>query len=366
MTWDGAPSVRTWDIWTHSYLILGLLEVHRHFREPRYLDAARRIGDLCSHTLAEGGIDITELGNHHGMSATVLMDPAVELYFATGDRVTSSWRNACWRRPTATAAGLLTRALAGADASEIATGKAYQLIWNLVGIAKLHRATGDPLSRGGRARVAQHPRPSPHARRRAVGRRRRIARAKCSIRPACSVRRAMSRPVRPWPGSNSTASCSRSPAMRAHTEEIERTAYNDLLGAQAPDGEDWCYYVFPNGRRVHTTYWRCCKSSGAMALEELPDWPTASAATALGVNCSAGRAALRAADAGRSRCAANRLSVRRRRSTLRVAPRAPRASRCACAFPPGRDGATLQVTATRRSTSRPAQFARRRARVARG
>src|SRR5688572_28125455 len=38
----------------------------------------------------------------------------------------------------------------------------------------------------------------------------------------------------------------------------------------APNGEDWCYYSFPNGRRVHTTYWRCCKSSGAMALEELP------------------------------------------------------------------------------------------------
>ena len=54
-------------------------------------------------------------------------------------------------------------------------------------------------------------------------------------------------------------------------EEIERSAYNDLLGAQAPNGEDWCYYVYPNGRRVHTTYWRCCKSSGAMALEELPD-----------------------------------------------------------------------------------------------
>ena len=52
--------------------------------------------------------------------------------------------------------------------------------------------------------------------------------------------------------------------------EIERSAYNDLLGAQAPNGEDWCYYVFPNGKRVHTTYWRCCKSSGAMALEELP------------------------------------------------------------------------------------------------
>jgi hypothetical protein len=55
-----------------------------------------------------------------------------------------------------------------------------------------------------------------------------------------------------------------------YAEEIERTAYNDLIGAQAPNGEDWCYYSFPNGRRVHTTYWRCCKSSGAMAVEELP------------------------------------------------------------------------------------------------
>ncbi len=54
-----------------------------------------------------------------------------------------------------------------------------------------------------------------------------------------------------------------------YAEEIERTAYNDLLGAFAPNGEDWCYYSFPNGKRVRTTYWRCCKSSGAMALEEL-------------------------------------------------------------------------------------------------
>jgi hypothetical protein len=62
-----------------------------------------------------------------------------------------------------------------------------------------------------------------------------------------------------------------------YAEEIEVAAYNDLLGAQAPNGEDWCYYSFPNGKRVYTTYWRCCKSSGALALEELP-------ALAYGVN----------------------------------------------------------------------------------
>lgn len=88
-----------------------------------------------------------------------------------------------------------------------------------------------------------------------------------------------------------------------YAQEIERCAYNDLLGAQAPNGEDWCYYSFPNGRRVFTTYWRCCKSSGAMALEELPE--VAYAVGALGtvaVNFyCAGTAVLHTPAAGRLR-----------------------------------------------------------------
>jgi DUF1680 family protein len=269
-TWDGAPSVRTWDIWTHSYLILGLLEAHRHFAEPRYLQAARRIGDLCWRTLIEDGIDITELGNHHGMSATVLMDPAVELYFVTGEQryldLALHILEQANRNPDL---ALLTRALAGSDASEIATGKAYQLAWNLVGLAKLHKATGNPdfrravdnlwrsirenhLSLGGgpwggvahRSREVFNPAGffSPYA-----------YVETCSTLAWIQLNREL-------------LAITDEPK---YAEEIERSAYNDLLGAQAPDGEDWCYYSFPNGRRVHTTYWRCCKSSGAMAIEEL-------------------------------------------------------------------------------------------------
>ena len=270
-TWDGAPSVRTWDIWTHAYLLLGLIEAMRVLQEPRYLDAARRIGDLCWRTLVDGGIDINDLGNHHGMSATVLMDPATELYFATGEQryldlalyvLSSADRNP--------ALALLSHALAGADAAEIATGKAYQLAWNLVGLAKLHRATGNAryreavdglwrsirdhhLTLGGgpwggvahRSREVFNPTGvfSPYA-----------YVETCSTLAWIQLNREL-------------LAITGSPV---YAEEIERAAYNDLLGAQAPDGEDWCYYVFPNGRRVHTTYWRCCKSSGAMALEELP------------------------------------------------------------------------------------------------
>ncbi|MEA3180568.1 MAG: uncharacterized protein QOI59_4091 [Gammaproteobacteria bacterium] len=271
LTWDGAPFARTWDIWTHCYLILGLLEVHRHFPNARYLEAACRIGDLCWDTLTRGGIDITDLGNHHGMSATVLVDPALELHFATDDRryldLALLVLEQAERNPRH---ALLTQALAGADASEIATGKSYQILWNLVGLAKLYRATGDAtylraaenlwrnirechLTLGGgpwggvahRSREVFNPGAvfSPFA-----------YVETCSTMAWIQLNRELLRIT----------------GHAAYAQEIERSAYNDLLGAQAPNGEDWCYYSFPNGKRVHTTFWRCCKSSGAMALEELP------------------------------------------------------------------------------------------------
>lgn len=270
-TWDGAPGKRTWDIWTHSYLVLGLLEVYKHFPDIRHLEAARKIGDLCWQTLNEAEINITDLGNHHGMSATVLLDPAVELFIVTGEKKYLDLAMLIVKqsdeRPEL---NLLSQALAGTDAAEISTGKAYQLCWNLVGLAKLHKATGETkylkavqnvwgtirlhhLTLGGgpwggvahRSReVFNHPGVfSPDA-----------------YIETCSTLS--------WIQLNRELLAITNDAKYA--EEIERSAYNDLLGAQAPNGEDWCYYSFPNGKRVYTTYWRCCKSSGAMALEELP------------------------------------------------------------------------------------------------
>ena len=270
-SWNGEPSVRTWDIWTHAYLVLGLLEAHRHFAEPRWLDAARRIGDLCWHTLTEGGIDITELGNHFGLSATVLLDPAMELHAATGEaRYLELAKRVLAQANAHRDLALLPRIQAGADAAEIATGKAYQLAWNLVGLAKLYKATGEAAYRDALQRMWQSIR-TQHL---TLGggpwggvahRSREVFNAPGAFSPYGYVETCSSLA---WIQLNRELLLIEGDPKYA--EEIERTAYNDLLGAQAPNGEDWCYYVFPNGRRVHTTYWRCCKSSGAMALEELP------------------------------------------------------------------------------------------------
>ncbi len=270
-TWDGAPGQRTWDIWVHSYLILGLLEAGRALAHPAYVAAARKIGDLCWQALSTGGIDITSLGNHHGLSATVLLDPAVELYLETRDAKYLELAKLIVKQASeAPALELLPQALAGTDAAFIATGKAYQLSWNLVGLAKLHKATGEPAY----LQAAQQVWESIRQHHLTLGggpwggvahRSREVFNPPQVFSPYGYVETCS---TFSWIQLNRELLALTGEAKYA--DEIEKSAYNDLLGAQAPEGDNWCYYSFPNGKRVYTTYWRCCKSSGPWALEELP------------------------------------------------------------------------------------------------
>ena len=165
---------------------------------------------------------------------------------------------------------LLKQALAGTDAAEISTGKAYQICWNMVGIAKLHKVTGNAQY----LRAAQNIWASIREYHLTLGggpwggvglRSREVFNHQSVFSPHGYVETCS---ILSWIQLNRELLLITGDAKYA--EEIEIAAYNDLLGACAPNGEDWCYYSFPNGKRVYTTYWRCCKSSGAMALEELP------------------------------------------------------------------------------------------------
>lgn len=270
-SWNGEPALRTWDIWTHAYLLLGLMEVHRCFGQVRHLDGARRIADLCWRVFCEQGLDITSVGNHHGMSATVLLDPAAALYLETGEpRYLELAERILEQANAQPRLALLDRALAGVDPSEIATGKAYQLCWNLVGLARLYRATGREDLR--RALDLQWQAIRDHHLSLGGGpfggighRSREVFNPAGVFDPEAYIETCS---VLAWIQLNRELLAITGDVR--HAEEIERSAYNDLLGAQAPNGEDWVYYSFANGRRIHTNYWRCCKSSGAMALEELP------------------------------------------------------------------------------------------------
>jgi DUF1680 family protein len=269
-SWDGAPARRTWDVWVHACLLGGLLAVHECRGDEPALAAARRIGDLAWQTFVERGLDITECGNHHGLSATVLLEPLVRLYEASGDerhlQLAEAIVGQADRRPEL---GLVRRVLAGADAAEIGTGKAYQLLWTAAGLARLYRANGDAALLGAalaiqRSVATQHLTPGGGPWGGVAHRSREVFNAPGFFSPQGFVETCA---TLAWLQLNRELLAATGDAR--HAEAIELSAYNDLLAAAAPGGEDWCYYSFPNGRRVHTTAWRCCKSSGALALEEL-------------------------------------------------------------------------------------------------
>ncbi len=303
-TWDGSPSVRTWDI--------------------------------------------THLGNHHGLSATVLLDPVVELHFATQDGKYLDLAKLIVKQADERAElNLFSRALAGADAAEIGTGKSYQLTWNLVGFAKLYKATRHERY----LKAATQGWESIHEHHLTLGggpwggvglRSREVFNPKGVFSPYGYVETCA---TFSWIQLNRELLEITGDAKYA--EEIERSAYNDLLGAQAPNGEDWCYYSFPNGQRVHTTYWRCCKSSGAMALEELPAAAYTPTAAGISINLyGPGEAAFTTHQAGVVTLAQETRYPLDGAIRIRVTPDRPAELTIQARIPAWARGATVEVNGT--------------------
>lgn len=258
-----------WDVWVTACLMNGLLEVNRHFPDARYVESVRRLADLCWHTFAERGVEITRLGLFSGICATILLEPVADLYTLTGEpRYLDLARLIISRADARPEFGLVQKSLAAADVQTIAEGKAYELCWQYSGVIRLYRATGDEqylrmvenvwkdiwqrhLTLGG----------GPWG---GVGVHREVFNRADFFSPYGYVETCS---VMAWMHLNSELLSLTGRAVYA--EELEKSAYNSLLTAQHENGADWCYYTFPNGRRTSTGEWMCCKSSGAMALEKI-------------------------------------------------------------------------------------------------
>lgn len=261
-----AESGRTWDVWVHSYTMLGLLEAHRFWPNEKFLTACVRIFELLQEVFDKQGRDISRYGNHDGLSSLIVIHPLAELSKVIGDKSPAQLGSKLLEKAESSLE--LTRKLAnGDDISTIGTGKIYQLCWLLQGLVRLHECDDEPhllaaAKAGWKSIREDHLTPSggPWG---GVGRHKEVFNDKgffspyglvetCSAMAWVQLSRALHR-VDP---------------SALYAEEIEKTLYNTVLGAMDPNGEDWCYFTFPNGRRNATYYWACCKSSGAIALEE--------------------------------------------------------------------------------------------------
>jgi len=260
----------SWDVWVHKYDLIGLLRYHEITGDAAALAAARRIGDLLAATFGDspGRRDIITAGEHVGMAATSILEPLVKLYRATGDARyldLARYIVRSWEQPNGP--HILSALRQTGCVFQTANGKAYEMMSNLVGLLELYRVTGE-------TEFLEAPKTAW----------RDIAAHHLYITGGTSSSEHFIEEGR-LPGgeiNNVAEGCAtfswlqltfhllRLTGEPQYAQEIERTVYNQLLGAQDPANGGLCYFTPLIGKKSPTPGINCCVSSQPRAIAMIP------------------------------------------------------------------------------------------------
>ena len=260
----------SWDVWVHKYDLIGLTAYYQVTGYEPALDAARKIGDLLCRTFGTGPgqREIILSGEHVGMAATSVIEPMVNLYRYTGDRkyldfceyLVRSWGQANGPK-------IVESLNATGSVFHTANAKAYEMMSNLVGLAELYRATGNPLYLK-TAQIAWDD----------------IAAHRLFVTGTTSSNEHFTDDA-VLPGEESanvgegcatvtwlqlTWQLLRLTGEARYAEQLEHTVYNALLGAQDPRTGDICYFTPLNGKKSPTPGINCCVSSEPRGISMIP------------------------------------------------------------------------------------------------
>lgn len=136
----------SWDVWSHTYNLYGLLAYYKTTGYRPALEACMKIGDLLCTTFGNkpGQRDINLAGEHVGMAATCALDPMVTLYRYTGDK---KYLDFCYYIVSAMeqhdGPKIISSLLSTGDVYKVADAKAYEMLANLVGFVNFYRLTGE-------------------------------------------------------------------------------------------------------------------------------------------------------------------------------------------------------------------------------
>ncbi|MBI5690738.1 MAG: glycoside hydrolase family 127 protein [Verrucomicrobia bacterium] len=283
------PKARgSWDVWTHRYVLYGLLVYDRHFPDPNAVAACVRIGDLLLRTFGPGARALNEVGTRAGLSSATVLESIVMLYERTGEerflRLAEHLAEGVERNPALRPTDAMRE---GLGVTVCGDGKAYQLMAVMLGYAELYHHTRrrDYLETAIKVweQIREHHTyvtggPWSYA---AVP----AQNAECFAPPSffhptncvetCSTTTWVQLSLRLW----------RQTGEARFATEAERAMLNHLVGAQSPNGTDWAYHTMPNApSRGYESAITCCASSGPRALELYARHLAATGSGALVVN----------------------------------------------------------------------------------
>ena len=136
----------SWDVWSHKYNLHGLLAYYSTTGYQPALEACKKMGDLLCRTFGKnaGQRDIILAGEHVGMAASSVLDAIVELYKYTADK---KYLDFCyyildaWEQDNGPK--VISAILKTGRVTDVGNRKAYEMLSNYVGLIKLYQLTGD-------------------------------------------------------------------------------------------------------------------------------------------------------------------------------------------------------------------------------
>ncbi|MGK2864653.1 MAG: beta-L-arabinofuranosidase domain-containing protein [Chitinophagaceae bacterium] len=269
-TYDMDSHWTSWDVWSHRYDIMGLLRYYELSGFTPALASCEKIGDLLMKTFGteQGQRDIVKAGGHVGMAATCILESMAELYRFTGSKkyldycyfLVKSFDNPGGPR-------IITTLDAVGRVDKVANAKAYEMLSNFLGIIKLYRLTNDehflqPLLVAWKDIVASrlyitgttssfehfqddHVLP---------------ATEKDNMGEGCVTTT--------WVQFNYQLFCIT--GEMKYLDELERSVYNHLTGAENPQTGGVSYYTPLIGKKPYRTVVTCCMSSVPRGIAMIP------------------------------------------------------------------------------------------------
>jgi DUF1680 family protein len=260
-----------WDVWAHKYDMIGLLTYYRFTGNKQALEISRRCADLLCRTFGTGPgqSNILDAGWHMGMAPTSVLEPMVLLYRLTGEQKYLDFCRyivAAWETPQGPK--IVSTLLSAKRVDKVGNAKAYEMLSCLNGLLELYRITGDPDMLRAALNAWQD-----------------IVDKRLYITGTASYKEYFHGDYDlPNGNANVAETCVtvtwiqfndqllRLTGEARFADELERSVYNQLLGAQKPDGTAWGYYVQLEGKKPYSAALsgNCCLSSGPRGVALIP------------------------------------------------------------------------------------------------
>jgi uncharacterized protein len=278
-----------WDVWAHKYDMIGLLTYYRFTGNNQALEISRRCADLLCRTFGErpGQRNLLEAGWHMGMAPTSVLEPMVLLYRITGEEKYLDFCRyilAVWETPKGPK--IISTLLSAKRVDKVGNAKAYEMLSCLNGLLEFYRTTGDEKGLQAALNAWQD-----------------IVDKRLYLTGTASYKEYFHDDY-DLPNGNAdvgetcvtvtwiqfNAQLLRLTGEARFAEELERSVYNQLFGAQKPDGAAWGYYVQLEGKKPYSSELsgHCCLSSGPRGVALVPTFAVTTDAEGLVINFLAG------------------------------------------------------------------------------